>query len=56
MSAERPQNCDRVQLRAQLVSALAEAERCDPVVAIYVETALAMLDERSNLGDQSSAR
>jgi len=56
MNTERPQICDRIQLRAQLVTALAEAEKCDPVVAIYVETALAMLDERSNLFDLSSAR
>lgn len=51
-----PQKCNRSELRAQLVSALTEAEKCDPVVAIYVETALAMLDERSKVIDQSNIR
>lgn len=38
--------CDHLGLREHLVRAIAEAERCDPVVAIHIETALAVLDER----------
>ena len=46
---------DRVELSRQLTAALETAERVDPIVAIYVQTALALLIER-NGNDQSSMR
>lgn len=44
--------CDDVRLRSRLVDALAEADKCDSLVAIHIETALAVLDQR--LSAQSS--
>lgn len=42
-----PQNeCDHARLRLQLVDALAEADKYDSIVAIHIETALAILDQR----------
>jgi hypothetical protein len=41
-----PAECNYTLLRNQLTDALIEAEKCDPIVAIHIETALAVLDER----------
>ena len=43
-------------LRHQLSEALVQADRCDPMIAIHVETALALLDERYGPAGQSNAR
>lgn len=46
---------DRAELSRQLTAALETAERVDPIVAIYVQTALALLIEGAG-DDQSSVR
>ena len=39
-------NCDHAHLRTMLEEALVQADRCDPIVAIHIVTALELLDER----------
>jgi hypothetical protein len=41
--------CDHASLRSHLVDALAEAAKCDSLVAIHIETALAILDQRLSI-------
>lgn len=41
--------CDNALLRNYLVMALAEADKCDSLVAIHIETALATLDQRLSI-------
>jgi hypothetical protein len=48
--------CNYDLLTAQLTAALVEADKCDPLVAIHVQTALDVLRERLGPGTQSSAR
>lgn len=38
--------CNRELLHAYLEAALIEADKCDPIVAIHIETAIATFRER----------
>ena len=49
-------SCNYDLLTAHLTAALVEADRCDPLVAIHVQTALDVLQERLGPDRQSSAR
>jgi len=50
MGVPAPENeCDNALLRSYLVKALAEADKCDSLVAIHIETALAILDHRLSI-------
>lgn len=50
MDALTPQDeCHNTLLRSYLVKALAEADKCDGLVAIHIETALAILDRRLSI-------
>ncbi|WP_344691731.1 hypothetical protein [Sphingomonas cynarae] len=54
MTSTQPE-CDHARLRALLLDAIVEADRCDDnIVAAHIETALAVLGEHGP--DQSSDR
>jgi hypothetical protein len=41
----RTDECNVARLRSMLIATLNEAERCDPVVAAYIETALVRFED-----------